>query len=314
MGERINHTFAENLGFRPQGETFQSFMAGKAPDEFRTLRMSANGRTELWHLHESGYQNRKLKVLFIGAHPDDTALSEGFEHLLVKKGEKGEKKETGLAVISLTPGDANGDSEVRLGEDISATRHLGADIYINLGFSDGRLPQEKEHLNIRLAHYLHELRPDIVIIPDPEDKSHEDHVMAAEATIEGLRNNQQRPIVIYMDHQFGDKEITDGTVGFTLEPPEYGVFEAAFKAHDSQTNPPSPDVQRVLARPREHAEKYTRGDSNYLGIARQELDLGFSEEPIRNHLGDRYTELKKHVPLSPFVIFDSARREASIII
>jgi len=321
MGERFIINAKNGVGFRvgqgersverfrfvPQQETIQKFLIGGNRPEDNRLTMTVNNRTEVLHRHEPGYQQRKLKVLSIGAHPDDTALSEGLEHVLVEQGRKEGRKDTGLAVISLSPGQANGDKDVRIGEDIQATERLGADLYINLGFEDGNLPAEKKQMMTRLKYYLQELQPDIIILPDPEDKSHADHVAVAETVVEALRENQQLPIVAYADHQFGDNEIQKGAFGFVLTDTHHRVWEDAFLMdHPSQTAHRSTDVQQVVRRPRDRAVQFSSTEV-FLGIGRQ--DLEFSQVPISNFLGYSAVELTRpendlSISLGPFIIFD----------
>lgn len=286
---------AEKLGFRPQNETLHSFMAGKGRPEDNQLQMNVNGRTEFWHRNEPGFADGQVRVVSIGAHPDDTALSAGLEHILVKKGKENGKKNTRLAVISATPGQANGDPSVRINEDVLGTKALDADVYVNLGFSDGNIAREFDEVYLRLSQYLRELRPHIVILPDPDDLSHLDHVGISLAATAALQDNHMSPLVLYTDHQFGDNEIGDGSFGFSLHSGEKGVVETAFLKHSSQTATLSADVVRVMSRPDARAQQFYPGDPDieYLGIGRQNLDPRFSQEPISFYLGS------SHVPLRP---------------
>src|SRR4051794_6040290 len=77
----------ERFRFAPQADTLKSFLAGKGRPEDNRLTLSVNNRTEIWHRHNPGFADGQVKVVSVGAHPDDTALDTGLAHLLVKKGQ-----------------------------------------------------------------------------------------------------------------------------------------------------------------------------------------------------------------------------------
>ena len=109
-----------------------------------------------------------LDVLVIGAHPDDAEVHVG--GLLARCSERGMK----AAILDLTTGDlgTRGTPETRRDEALEAARILGVDRHI-LDFPDGRFTEEEPY-RLQLMAELRRLRPEILILPAPDDR-HPDH-------------------------------------------------------------------------------------------------------------------------------------------
>src|SRR6266404_3800483 len=136
---------AEKLCFRPQMDTLPSFLAGKGPKEVNHLWMNVGERKEYWHRHEPGYMNGDVRILKIGAHPDDTGLDSGAAYLAVHHGKVDGIKKTRFGVITATAGQKGEGryepdapiEKIRINEDVEGTGLLGADFLVNLGYMDG---------------------------------------------------------------------------------------------------------------------------------------------------------------------------------
>ena len=127
-----------------------------------------------------------LDVLAIGAHPDDVEVHVG--GLLARCADRGLK----AAILDLTTGDlgTRGTPETRRAEALEAAGILGVARHI-LDFPDGRFTEE-EPFRLRLMAELRRLRPEVLILPGPEDR-HPDHRRAHHLTKEaayyaGLKN------------------------------------------------------------------------------------------------------------------------------
>ena len=109
-----------------------------------------------------------LDVLVIGAHPDDAEVHMG--GLLARCADRGLK----AAILDLTTGDlgTRGTPGTRRAEALEAARILGVARHI-LDFPDGRFTEEETY-RLRLMAELRRLRPEVLILPAPDDR-HPDH-------------------------------------------------------------------------------------------------------------------------------------------
>lgn len=127
-----------------------------------------------------------LDLLVVGAHPDDAEVHVG--GLLSLASKRGLK----AAILDLTVGElgSRGTVETRKAEAIESTRILGVSRTI-LDLPDGRF-DESEGNRLKLMMELRHQRPDIIVLPAPDDR-HPDHRRAHRLTREaayyaGLRN------------------------------------------------------------------------------------------------------------------------------
>ena len=109
-----------------------------------------------------------LDVLVLGAHPDDAEVHVG--GLLARCADKGLK----AAILDLTSGDlgTRGTPETRHKEAMEAARILGVERII-LSFPDARFTEDETY-RLKLMAELRRLRPEVLILPGPEDR-HPDH-------------------------------------------------------------------------------------------------------------------------------------------
>ena len=109
-----------------------------------------------------------LDLLAVGAHPDDVEVHVG--GILALASDRGLK----AAILDLTTGDlgTRGTPESRRAEAEEAARTLGVARVI-LDFPDGRFTEE-EHYRLRFMAELRRLRPQVLILPSPDDR-HPDH-------------------------------------------------------------------------------------------------------------------------------------------
>lgn len=111
-------------------------------------------------------------ILFIGAHPDDDAMSHGTMAMLQDHGNQ-------IYVVILTSGNVGTQdpnisttdlAKIRKKEEIDALAELGipADHYINLGYTDGMLElQNKEEIMAQLVRQIRKYKPNVLIAYDP---------------------------------------------------------------------------------------------------------------------------------------------------
>ena len=111
----------------------------------------------------------KLDILAFGAHPDDVEL--GCAATIAKEVSLGKK----VGIIDLTRGElgTRGTAETRDLESEEASKILGVEIRLNMGFADGFFVNDKMH-QIEVIKMIRKFRPEIVLCNAIEDR-HIDH-------------------------------------------------------------------------------------------------------------------------------------------
>lgn len=111
----------------------------------------------------------KLDILAFGAHPDDVEL--GCAATIAKEVSLGKK----VGIIDLTRGElgTRGTAETRDLESEEASKILGVEIRLNLGFADGFFVNDKTH-QIEVIKMIRKFKPEIVLCNATEDR-HIDH-------------------------------------------------------------------------------------------------------------------------------------------
>jgi hypothetical protein len=121
-----------------------------------------------------------MKILAMGAHPDDIGL--GCGGLLIKAAKNGHS----VYLYALTRGEKAGDSQPRIEELRQSARYMGAKaLYIDR-FPDTQLTLTSDLIN-HIESCINICRPDL-LITHPMTDTHHDHRVVAEASIEAGRN------------------------------------------------------------------------------------------------------------------------------
>jgi N-acetylglucosamine malate deacetylase 1 len=111
-----------------------------------------------------------MKILAIGAHPDDIEF--GIGGLMIKESEKGSKLK--YVVCSLGEAGSNGTPQGRKQEAKKAASMVGAEIeFLNFG-GDCHIENIPKNA-IKLAEIIRKFKPEIVLAPELEKNQHPDH-------------------------------------------------------------------------------------------------------------------------------------------
>ena len=120
-----------------------------------------------------------MKILAIGAHPDDIEL--GCGGLLLRAARQGHS----VFMYTLTRGGASGDPEQRTKELLQSAKFIGAKkVWID-NFEDTKLSLNSELIN-HIEFFINRADPDIVITHSLND-THHDHRAISESTVEAGR-------------------------------------------------------------------------------------------------------------------------------
>jgi LmbE family N-acetylglucosaminyl deacetylase len=120
-----------------------------------------------------------MKILAIGAHPDDIEL--GCGGLLLRAARQGHS----VFMYTLTRGGASGDPEQRTKELLQSAKFIGAKkVWID-NFEDTKLSLSSELIN-HIEFFINRADPDIVITHSLND-THHDHRAISESTLEAGR-------------------------------------------------------------------------------------------------------------------------------
>lgn len=111
----------------------------------------------------------KLDILAFGSHPDDVEL--GCAATIAKEISLGKR----VGIIDLTKGElgTRGTAESREKEANLASKILGVEIRVNMGFADGFFVNDKFH-QLEIIKMIRKFKPDIVLCNAVEDR-HIDH-------------------------------------------------------------------------------------------------------------------------------------------
>jgi bacillithiol biosynthesis deacetylase BshB1 len=111
----------------------------------------------------------KLDIIAFGSHPDDVEL--GCAATIAKEVSLGKK----VGIIDLTRGElgTRGTAESRDMESEKASKILGVEIRLNMGFADGFFVNDKIH-QIEIIKMIRKFKPEIVLCNAMEDR-HIDH-------------------------------------------------------------------------------------------------------------------------------------------
>lgn len=120
-----------------------------------------------------------MKILAIGAHPDDIEL--GCGGLLIKAARQGHE----VHMYSLTRGEASGDPNQRTKELMQSAKFIGAkNLWID-NFDDSKLSVSSDLIN-HIEYFINKVDPELIITHSHGDVHH-DHRAIALATVEAGR-------------------------------------------------------------------------------------------------------------------------------
>lgn len=128
-----------------------------------------------------------MRILAIGAHPDDVELGCGATLALHK-----EKKHK-IYILVLTKGEASGDPRTRERECREAAKVIGADDILFGNLQDTKITDGVETI-MEIENVIDKLKPDIVFTSSNKD-GHQDHRNVGMATLSAARNSKK--ILLY---------------------------------------------------------------------------------------------------------------------
>jgi LmbE family N-acetylglucosaminyl deacetylase len=128
-----------------------------------------------------------LKILAVGAHPDDIEVGCAATLALFKR--KGYE----VYFLVLTKGEASGDPEIRERECINAAGVIGVDNVYFGGLRDTKITDEVTTI-IEVENVINEVKPDILFVHSPKD-THQDHRGTALAAMSAGR--KMKNILLY---------------------------------------------------------------------------------------------------------------------
>ena len=122
----------------------------------------------------------EIDIVAIAPHPDDVELA--CSGTLLKMKSKGFR----IAIIDLTKAELStqGNTTIRQNEIEIASRVLGVDYRVNLGFADGNIEITEDNCK-KVGMYIRLLRPKICLIP-PLVERHPDHAVAGTLLLKSI--------------------------------------------------------------------------------------------------------------------------------
>lgn len=141
------------------------------------------------------FSNEKsLKIVAVGAHPDDIELACGGTLAYAK--ENGH--EVYMVIITGASSKDHNDNYIRTDEEakseqVQAAKVLGVDNLYILGFEDMSVPYSKELVS-SLDKIINEIDPDVIFTHFVFD-THQDHIRTAQSTLSAAR--KQNTILLY---------------------------------------------------------------------------------------------------------------------
>ena len=122
----------------------------------------------------------KMKILAIGAHPDDIEI--GCAGTLIKYAKKGND----IYLLIMTGGEHGGDSGKRRKEQEVSAELMGVRHIFWGGYEDTKLPLDSALIS-RIEEVMEEVKPDMIFVNYHED-THQDHRTLNKCTVSACRN------------------------------------------------------------------------------------------------------------------------------
>lgn len=123
-----------------------------------------------------------MKILAIGAHPDDIEF--GMGGLMIKESEKGSKLK--YLVCSLGEAGTNGNPKQRKQEAINSAKMIGAEIEFADFGGDCHIEDIPKNA-IYIAKIIRQFKPNIVLAPEMQRNQHPDHYVVSKLAHSGSR-------------------------------------------------------------------------------------------------------------------------------
>lgn len=124
-----------------------------------------------------------MRILAIGAHPDDVELGCGATLCLFKK--NGHE----VYILVLTKGEASGSPVVREKECAESARTIGVDRLFYGNLQDTKITDGFETI-MEIERFVNDIDPDFVFAHSPKD-AHQDHRNAGMASLSATRNSKK---------------------------------------------------------------------------------------------------------------------------
>lgn len=122
---------------------------------------------------------KKMKILAVGAHPDDIEF--GCGGTLAKYTEKGHR----LSLLIMTEGDLGGEAQVRISEQLNSNGILGVEKIFWGGYQDCHMVVDKAVIS-KIENVISAVNPDFIFCHYPDD-THQDHRHLSQAVITATR-------------------------------------------------------------------------------------------------------------------------------
>ena len=172
-----------------------------------------------------------MKILAVGAHPDDIELGCGATLALFKQ--RGHE----VYLLVLTKGEASGDPNLREKECEQAARTIGADKLFFGNLKDTKITDGVETI-MAIERLIIELKPNIIFAHSPKD-GHQDHRNVGLAAVSAARNSKK--VLLYESpaalREFLPQLFVDVTSTFDIKLEALKAFgtqvsKVYFKGHD----------------------------------------------------------------------------------
>ena len=235
-----------------------------------------------------------MKILAIGAHPDDVELGCGGALALFKK------KGHDVSVLVLTRGEASGDPIVREKECKLAASIIGVDRLYFGNIADTRINDGIETIRT-IENTIDTVAPDFIFTHSPKD-SHQDHRNTYLSSMSAARHTSR--ILLYESpaalQEFSPQAFID--ISQTIDPKLKAV-----EAFNSQATKPYMNGKTRSTDPCRNCENYSQISNAIAGLARYRgfqagVDLAEAFEVAR------YVLDLEALPIDPVEIMDQGGR------
>lgn len=180
-----------------------------------------------------------MKILAIGAHPDDIEF--GCGGLMIKEAEKGSRIK--YLICSLGEAGSNGTPKGRKQEAEKAAKIVGAEIeFLDFG-GDCRIEYKPQN-GFALAKIIRKFKPNIVLTEQLKENQHPDHAVMARLTrdacrfarFKGLKQLKNLPVHRVDGLYFFPSSVNlDGNPDILIDvTPQFEKWQKAMRCHQSQ--------------------------------------------------------------------------------